>query len=82
MPCYIPKNEPIKFNCALGEELIQEIELKNNTVKTISYWVKYEGSPDFYLERDNITIEAKKNVKYKVKFISRLSKTQTGNSQL
>jgi hypothetical protein len=78
MPCFIPKNEPIKFTCALGEEAIQEIELKNSTGKNISYWVKYEGSPDFYIEREHITIEAKKNLKYKVKFISRLSKMQTG----
>ena len=43
------------------------IELENNSYKTITYYVKYEGSSDFVLEDlNNIKIEGKSSYKYKV----------------
>lgn len=47
LPHYIPQKDPIVFQCILGEEVIKSIELKNPTQKPISYFVKYEGHPDF-----------------------------------
>jgi hypothetical protein len=44
LPNYQPIKEPIKFECILGETLSKFIELENNTNKTITYLVKYEGS--------------------------------------
>lgn len=61
MPHYIPKPQPIVFNCILGEEVTKTIELSNKTPKAISYWVKLEpidSQQDFQLESgDNIKIE-------------------------
>lgn len=78
LPHYVPKTAPIVFSCILGEEIIKNIELNNNTNKPISYWVKYEGSSDFSIEKDNVKLEIGTNVKFKVKFVSRVSATQTG----
>jgi hypothetical protein len=47
LPNYVPKGTPILFSCVLGEEVTKTIELNNPTAKPVSYWVKYEGSPDF-----------------------------------
>lgn len=53
---------------------MKTIELTNVTVKTVAYRVKLDGSTDFILEdEDNIKIKPKESIKYKVKFISRVS---------
>lgn len=44
----------------------------------INYWVKYEGSADFIKESDNVSIKPKSVYKYKIRFISRISKQVTG----
>lgn len=50
------------------------IELSNPINKPISYWVKYDGSPDFKPEfEDSFKIEPKSMAKFKVTFISRIS---------
>ena len=56
LPHYLPKGEPIIFSCCLMDEVQKYIELINNTNKTINYWVKYDGPPDFVKESDNVTI--------------------------
>ncbi|EAR97253.2 flagellar associated protein (macronuclear) [Tetrahymena thermophila SB210] len=79
LPFYIPKQAPLIFSCILGEDIVKTIEITNPTQKPISYWVKYEGSPDFSLEsEDNFRVEPKGVYKYKIKFTSRVSNTQTG----
>lgn len=78
LPHYVPKTAPIVFSCILGEEIIKNIELNNNTNKPISYWIKYEGSSDFSIEKDNVKLEIGTNIKFKVKFVSRVSAVQTG----
>jgi hypothetical protein len=60
LPHYIPKSQPIMFQCVLGEEVIKSIDLTNPTGKAISYWAKYEGHPDFVLEgEESFKIEPK-----------------------
>ena len=44
------------FSSILMEEMQKSIELINNTNRTIHYWVKYDGSPDFIKESDSVTI--------------------------
>ena len=79
LPNYVSKGQPIIFSCTLGEEVIKTIELTNPTTKPISYWVKYDGSSDFKPEfEDCFKIEARQTFKFKVKFVSRVSKAQTG----
>ena len=53
-------------------------ELSNPTLKTIYYWVKYEGNNDFTPETDEVRIDPKSIVKFKVKFSSRISKSVGG----
>lgn len=60
------------------DEVQKNIELINNSNKVINYWVKYEGSSDFIKESDNVTINPKSVYKYKVRFISRISKQVVG----
>ncbi|CAD8106047.1 unnamed protein product [Paramecium primaurelia] len=79
LPYYVPQKDPIFFSCVLGEEVIKSIELKNPTQKPISYWVKYEGHPDFQLDGDeSIKIEPDVPYQYKIKFTSRISQPVTG----
>lgn len=79
LPHYIPKAAPIIFSCVLGEEIIKNIELTNPTNKTISYWVKLEGSHDFSIEKENVKLEpGSAPLKFRVKFTSRVSALQTG----
>lgn len=85
LPNYQPIKEAIRFECILGDTVSKLIELENNSNKTITYFVKYEGSSDFVLEDQNvIKIEGKSSYKYKVKlksqiqFVSRISSEQTG----
>lgn len=75
---YIPKEDPIIFSCILGEEVIKDIELKNPTKKTITFWVKYEGNKDFTINEDTVKIEPLGKVFYRVKFISRIFEQVTG----
>ena len=56
MPHYLPRTGPIIFTCCLMDEVFKYIELQNPSNKPISYWVKYEGDPDFIKETDNVTI--------------------------
>ncbi|KAL4498636.1 hypothetical protein ABPG72_019754 [Tetrahymena utriculariae] len=80
LPHYIPKGQPIIFQCVLGEEVIKNIELQNPTNKPISYWVQLESQGgDFSLESDdNFVIEPKQTYKFKVKFTSRISESVSG----
>ena len=74
LPHYIPKGQPVVFSCVLGEDVSKTIELKNDSSKCISYWVKFEGSADFLLENtDFIKIEPRTVFKFKVDFKSRVS---------
>ena len=78
LPHYQPKGDPIVFSTSLMEEVQKQIELINNTNRTIHYWVKYDGSPDFIKESDSVTIQPKSVYKFKVRFTARLSKEVTG----
>jgi hypothetical protein len=76
---YIPRGQPVVFQCVLGKDTSRILELNNPTNKPISYWVKYEGAPDFILEGDDcIKIDSKQTYKYKIKFVSRVSQPVQG----
>lgn len=68
MPNYVPKGNPIIFECVLGDELIKEIELYNPTNKEINYWVSYDGSSDFSIknagniEYETVRLEPKSKI--------------------
>ena len=60
LPHYLPKSGPEVFKCVLGEEVIKDIELKNNSSgKVLAYWVKLEGSNDFSIEKDEVRLDPK-----------------------
>jgi hypothetical protein len=51
LPSYIPRGGgPVVFECVLGGECVRNLELHNPAAKAISYYVRYEGAPDFRLE--------------------------------
>ena len=89
LPYYQTMKDPICFDCVLGDCCTKVIEIENNTNKTISYNIIYEGSQDFQIEElDYIRVEAKSSYKYKVfsilllicqvTFVSRVTQVQTG----
>lgn len=79
LPHYQPRQPTIIFSCVLGEEVTKTIELTNPTNKPISYWVKYDGSPDFIPEfLDSFKIEPKMPFKFKIRFVSRVFQPVTG----
>jgi hypothetical protein len=53
LPNYIPRATPVIFQCVLGKETTRTIELNNPTNKPISYWVKYDGGPDFIVDTED-----------------------------
>jgi len=55
LPHYIPKHT-IEFPAVLGDLVIKNIELQNPSKNPVSYWVKLEGSDDFKIDEDNVTI--------------------------
>ena len=60
LPHYLPKGGAEVFKCVLGEEVIKDIELKNNSSnKVLAYWVKLEGSTDFSIEKDEVRLDPK-----------------------
>ena len=79
LPHFIPRGGPVIFQCVLGSECTRNLELQNPTSKSISYWVRYEGAPDFILDgEDSFRIEPKQTYQYKVRFVSRLGQSVTG----
>lgn len=50
LPQQLPKTAPIIFTCELGERCTKYIEIKNPSPKYINYWIRIEGSPDYYPE--------------------------------
>lgn len=68
LPHYLPKNGPEVFKCILGEEIVKDIELRNNSSnKVLAYWVKLEGSNDFTIEKDEVRLDPKVPIhKFKV----------------
>lgn len=57
LPQQVPKTAPIIFSCELGEKCTKYIEIKNPSNKTINYWIKIEGSQDYFPEdRESIII--------------------------
>lgn len=74
LPNYLPKSNAIVFQCVLGKDVIRTLDIHNPTNKAISYWVKYEGAPDFVLESDDyFKIEPKQSYQFRIRFISRVS---------
>jgi len=60
IPNYIPRGTPVVFQCVLGKDCVRMLDIYNPTAKPVSYWVKYEGVPDFVLEgEESFKIEAK-----------------------
>lgn len=75
LPQQLPKVEPIYFECNLGEKCVKFIEIKNTSNKAVHYWIKLEGSRDFtHEEKEFIRVEGKSVYRFKVIFMSRVSK--------
>jgi hypothetical protein len=67
LPQNIPKGEPVIFQCQLGDNITKSIEIRNPSNKTVYYWVKIEGSKDFYFEdKDYISIEPKSSYNFNI----------------
>lgn len=50
LPHYYPKPNPVIFNCYLGDEQTKTIDISNPSNKSVSYWVRIEGSSDYISE--------------------------------
>lgn len=74
LPHYIPKAK-IVFPCTLGEKVVKNIELTNPSAnKSVSYWVKLEGSPDYSIEgTEFITMLPNNSISFPVSFQSRVT---------
>lgn len=57
LPNFLPKREPLLFQCVLGSVVMKQITLSNPTKEVLAYRVKLEGSPDFSIEEDSVKIE-------------------------
>lgn len=55
LPHYLPKAE-IEFPAVLGDTVTKTIELTNPSAGVISYWAKLDGSKDFKMDMDSITL--------------------------
>lgn len=73
LPHYIPKCKII-FACPLGEKVEKKLDLSNNSVKPVNYWVKIEGSGDFSIEGvESLNIPSKGMIQFPVIFQSRVT---------
>ena len=77
LPHYLPKAE-IEFPAVLGDTVTKTIELTNPSGGVISYWAKLDGSKDFKMDMDTITLESKQTASFPIHYISRISAPVTG----
>jgi hypothetical protein len=73
MPYYMPK-EVIEFQCVLNDTVIKKIVLSNPSQKRISYSVSLEGSGDFAISDESLTIEPNGRAEFPVSFFARITK--------
>lgn len=73
MPYYMPK-EAVEFQCVLNDTVMKKIILNNPSQKRISYNVSLEGSADFAIIDENLTIEPSGRAEFPVSFFARISK--------
>ena len=67
LPHYIPKAK-IEFPATLGDLVTKNIELSNPSKNPISYWVKLDGSKDFQIEEECISIQPGQTTNFPIKF--------------
>lgn len=72
LPHYLPKAE-IEFPAVLGDTVTKTIELTNPSGGVISYWAKLDGSKDFKMDMDSITLESKQTASFPIHYVSRIS---------
>lgn len=73
LPHYIPKCK-IVFACPLGEKTVKNIELSNPSGKSVNYWVRIEGSPDYTFDsQESVMLPAKATIQFPVSFQSRVT---------
>lgn len=58
--------------------MTKNIELSNPSKNPISYWVKLDGSPDFSVDDDHVSIMPGETVNFAIKFQSRISNPVMG----
>ena len=73
MPYYMPK-EVVEFQCILNDTVIKKIMLHNPSQKRIGYSVTLEGSADFGISEESITIEPNGRAEFPVSFFARITK--------
>lgn len=72
LPHFIPKAS-IEFSGILGDLVLKTIELTNPSKKQINYNVRLEGSNDFLIDNDLVTIEGNSTASFPLTFKSRIS---------
>jgi len=74
LPQLIPKTT-IDFNCTLGDTMKKSIALTNPSSKPVTYMVTLEGSSDFVIEGDSISLDPKSVTQFVVDATPRFSKS-------
>ncbi|CAM9548186.1 unnamed protein product [Chrysoparadoxa australica] len=72
LPQIVPKSD-IEFKATLGEAASKTIELTNPSNRDVSYEVTLEGSSDFSVERQRVSLEPRETVDFVVNFTPRFS---------
>lgn len=57
----------------LGSVVVKTVTIQNPTKETLNYRVKLEGSLDFSIEEDSVSIEPGGKCNFNIKFTSRIS---------
>jgi len=77
LPQFIPKTT-IEFSGSLGDPIRKSIELRNPSRKRITYTVALEGSSDFRILTNTITLEGERSGSFPIELYPRFSKAVEG----
>jgi len=72
LPSFVPR-DVIEFECVLGETVVKTIGLNNTSKNRILYSVKLEGSGDFSIKEDSISLDPGQKKEFVVRFESRIT---------
>ena len=67
LPQYLPRTA-IEFSGVLGQTIVKAIELRNPSKTAITYYVTMEGSPDFTIDTQTLSLEPQATVAFPVEF--------------
>lgn len=77
LPQFIPKTT-IEFGGSLGDPIRKSIELRNPSKKRITYQVTLEGSSDFRILTNSITLDGERSGSFPIELFPRFSKPVDG----